>query len=540
MDRIKKYKSIRREIFTDSIIVSIIIVVLLSIFLFNWLYTIELSKGLEILQQRNYSLNTFIDGYFTEIRNTIKALAANKDIQNAPSIDHDGIKRVLALYKSFSEANKNISYIYSGYENGQLVINDYTPPEGYHPVVRPWYQSALEAKPAIYIGLPYQEIKTREWLVSTGMVLPGNENGIEGVVVIDSSINDIANLLQERSAEYKSSYSLVAKADGEIIIHHNQNYINKHISEITESPVSFEEENGKFEYMLGDVPKIAYYSHIHDMDWVVITVVEKKEITDPIIWNLLLTLSITVLIILLVSIFRSILLGRRFSSPLIELRKRVTAVINGEDNIESKYVYPNNEIGAIAQEIEHLTENELYDRSVKLQIANILLEKKNVKLAKISITDTLTGLYNRHKIEHELEIEHKRATRHNRPFSIIIMDIDHFKEINDTFGHQAGDAVLRKISSLLDENLRKTDLCGRWGGEEFLILCPETNLNGSKELAEKIRQIINNYKFDVEKTLSISAGCSELSKGENTNDLIRRADQNLYKAKKTGRNKTVG
>ena len=96
------------------------------------------------------------------------------------------------------------------------------------------------------------------------------------------------------------------------------------------------------------------------------------------------------------------------------------------------------------------------------------------------------------------------------------------------------------MSGLFLEKLRKTDIAGRWGGEEFLIICPETGLKGSIDLAEKIRKIISSNNFDIKSSVTVSAGCSEFTENENKNELIKRADNNLYKAKKLGKNRVVG
>lgn len=478
--------SIRREIFKSSMIFSLIILTMFGLFLSNILYHSEISKAYGIIKQRNHAINFYIDGYFTEINNTIEILGANKEVQDAPLLDSYTRQRVLDLYKSFAEANKNITYIYSGYKNGLLLINDYTPPEGFDPVVRPWYQSAMATNPDTSTGLPYQDIKNKEWLISTSKALPGVKNGYDGVVSIDSSIDMIADLLKQRGKGYESSYSFVTKSSGKIIIHHNESFLNKSLSTIVDSPVSLNKKEGQFTYYLGNTKKIAYYSRINGIGWVVVTVVEKKEIIRPIILQIFFNIMLTGLIAVLFGVAQSALLSRRFSNPLVALQKRVNAIICGNWNNNSDYKYPDNEIGVIAREFGQLAEHELYAKSIELQeansrinAANTLLEQKNNELKILSTTDQLTELYNRHKIDTELENECKRSVRYKRHFSVIMFDIDWFKKINDTYGHQAGDSVLKEISLLLKENLRATDIPARWGGEEFLVLCPETNLEGA-------------------------------------------------------------
>lgn len=118
-----------------------------------------------------------------------------------------------------------------------------------------------------------------------------------------------------------------------------------------------------------------------------------------------------------------------------------------------------------------------------------------------------------------------------------MFDIDHFKEINDTYGHLTGDDVLKTLADIVRENLRKIDSLVRWGGEEFMIIAPETDLEGAKILAERIRKKVESYKFDKIKTITISLGLALFEKDDTENSVIKRADDALYNAKKRGRNR---
>ena len=276
------------------------------------------------------------------------------------------------------------------------------------------------------------------------------------------------------------------------------------------------------------------------------TVVDKKEIIRPIIRQILFNIILTGLIAVLFGVAQSVLLGRRFSNPLVELQKRVNAIICGNWNTNNDYKYPDNEIGIIASEVGQLSEHELYAKSIELQeanskinVANTLLEQKNNELKILSTTDQLTELYNRHKIDTEIEKECKRSVRYKRHFSVIMFDIDWFKKINDTHGHQAGDSVLKEISLLLKENLRSTDIPGRWGGDEFLVLCPETNLEEARILGVKLCSVVANHRFEINEPVTISVGGVEFSEQENSKDLVKRVDEKLYAAKHQGRNTVV-
>lgn len=157
-----------------------------------------------------------------------------------------------------------------------------------------------------------------------------------------------------------------------------------------------------------------------------------------------------------------------------------------------------------------------------------------------AMTDALTGLLNRYGLQRALAREHAEARRYNRPVACLMIDLDNFKKVNDTHGHSAGDTALRQISTILTEAVRRSDTVFRYGGEEFLALLPETDLEGAAALAEKIREAASSRLFgDGEHvfSLTLSVGAATLCDGESGNDMIARADLALYHAKEQGRNR---
>jgi len=155
----------------------------------------------------------------------------------------------------------------------------------------------------------------------------------------------------------------------------------------------------------------------------------------------------------------------------------------------------------------------------------------------MAITDGLTGITNRQAFGQLLEKEMERATRYASPLSLIMYDLDHFKRINDCFGHNTGDDVLKTIASLVSSNIRGIDLHGRWGGEEFMVLLPHTGLEAASEVAEKLRSLIAGHYFEKLGTITASFGVVELAPGESSRSLVQRVDDALYRAKKRGRNR---
>lgn len=180
----------------------------------------------------------------------------------------------------------------------------------------------------------------------------------------------------------------------------------------------------------------------------------------------------------------------------------------------------------------------------KVQSLNKQLEssekKYRIAAEKLEIavmTDTLTGLKNRHYFNQKIQEDLERILRYGTNLSILMIDIDHFKRINDTYGHAVGDEVLKKVSSELQSHLRRIDLIARWGGEEFIVLLPETKLDEAVIVAEKLREKVEALIFKNDEVITISIGASMITKSETIESLIKRADEALYHAKKQGRNR---
>lgn len=155
----------------------------------------------------------------------------------------------------------------------------------------------------------------------------------------------------------------------------------------------------------------------------------------------------------------------------------------------------------------------------------------------IAITDSLTGLHNRRYLDKRLMECIATATRYHRPLAVVLLDIDYFKSINDTFGHLIGDQVIQELSAILSANVRQSDIVGRWGGEEFLVICPETDLQGAKRFAELLREAVVRNIFSDISDLTCSFGVAEVQQHETINSIIRYADKALYAAKSNGRNR---
>jgi len=176
----------------------------------------------------------------------------------------------------------------------------------------------------------------------------------------------------------------------------------------------------------------------------------------------------------------------------------------------------------------------------KLRNSHTELEEAMEKIQEMAIRDELTGLYNRRHVMELLDYEKNRSSRGDGIFCLAMLDIDHFKNVNDMYGHLAGDTVLRAVATMIKKTLRNTEFCGRYGGEEFLIILTQTNIKGALIFAERVRANIENILFpdlgpDFKVTVTI--GLSEYRIREAVEKIISRADEALYRAKKGGRNR---
>ena len=178
-----------------------------------------------------------------------------------------------------------------------------------------------------------------------------------------------------------------------------------------------------------------------------------------------------------------------------------------------------------------------YIRDVK-QTHRKLLHKNRI-LGKLTNLDHLTKVANRRRIDEVIQKEFKRAHRYDQPLSIILFDVDNFKKINDVYGHNRGDKVLKTIAKLVRASVRESDYFGRWGGEEFVIVCTETTAEGAEKVAEKLRHVISEYEFDEVGTLTCSFGVSQFDLAESIEVSVHHADKALYKAKADGKNRVV-
>jgi diguanylate cyclase (GGDEF)-like protein len=193
-------------------------------------------------------------------------------------------------------------------------------------------------------------------------------------------------------------------------------------------------------------------------------------------------------------------------------------------------------MGAFAAAFNSMVEA-LAEARAALEAKNAKLQRQSAQLEELATTDALTGLWNRRKFNELVAGEVARAYRYSQPVSLGLLDVDHFKRVNDTYGHDVGDAVLRELADVVRGQVRSVDVVARWGGEEFVVLSPGIPVAGCAELAERIRAAAAGHMFPAVGRVTVSVGVTEYTHGDTPDSLFARADKALYAAKDGGRDR---
>lgn len=271
---------------------------------------------------------------------------------------------------------------------------------------------------------------------------------------------------------------------------------------------------------------------------VVVAILEDKLLSET--QDTTLLILIVGVIFALASSLVALFLGKWIANPIEKLA--LTARQIGEGDLTSKaIVTSNDEIGALAKCLNAMTQN-LNDTmtSRELLLKEIKQREKTERaLKKLSTTDELTGIYNRRAFDEQLATNLARTKRYQEPLSLLMIDIDLFKQVNDRYGHSVGDLVLKELVNEMKSHTRETDFLARWGGEEFVILLPQTEAPAAMQLAERLREGVAEHLFPSVEHLTVSIGHSAAQPNDSSDSLLNRADNALYQAKETGRNQVV-
>jgi serine phosphatase RsbU (regulator of sigma subunit) len=327
-----------KKFISPLISISILLIAGIGLFFSINYYNINLSKAQDYIKSENSVVATFINDYFTELIHFAETFANDKDFINA-EFSKESEKKVLEVLKNYQNSNKNIAYIYAGYRNKKIVINDWTVPEGFDPTIRPWYKEGIKSSKKVYIGTPYRDIKTKEWLVSTGKALINDNNEVVGVLSIDCSIKQLIDLIN-KDISYKTGQTFVTNKNGIIILHKNLNFIN---NSFFENLNIFSGKNGIIKTTIDSKKYFVAYNKLDSTGWYVFTLVENNEVMAPVIKGVLSfsLISITLLIVfvflesILFSNFKLKKLVEEKTKELKEKNKKIMDSIYYSKNIQT-------------------------------------------------------------------------------------------------------------------------------------------------------------------------------------------------------------
>lgn len=414
-----------------------------------------------------------------------------------------------------------------------------------------------------HVTKPHIGLVTGEPLIALGVPVFDSQNEWSGIVAVSISVD----YLSKRLAKVKlgnSSYAWIADNDGNVVSHPN-NALILEANIFDADSIGFEgfgsiaqqtrqHDIGYGHYYDENVgePKIVTFSTIDTLPgWTLFVTTEESDIFLD-IKALVEDVTITLLVVTIVFMPIIFYLTNSVTRPILELTKDVKNSVSshytefaGQNSLDEIGQLSNafkNTIEEIRQHNRNLEDvvarrtNELNDANHDLAMSVKLLNENNQKLTWLAMYDPLTNLFNRRALINQVHQELANKTMHFHSTSLILIDLDYFKAVNDTFGHDVGDQVLMHVADFLSANVRKQDLIARWGGEEFVILLRDTSIEQSEQIATNLQEKMKLENFSPVTSMTFSAGVATLSAGQSFDDLIANADKALYTAKKSGRN----
>jgi diguanylate cyclase (GGDEF)-like protein len=300
------------------------------------------------------------------------------------------------------------------------------------------------------------------------------------------------------------------------------------------------------EYRFQGIRRIAALTGTSSRNWVVGITVSCASI-EASANRLLYSFIPLILLVLLFTFLSAIYVSRYIVRPLGNLLQKATLLGDGDYSVQAE-IKGDDEVAQLAKAFNSMASQIRADKEeleAKVEERTGELQNAYKEIKAFSITDTLTGCFNRHYMDEQLMLEIQRCSRYSRNLSIMMCDIDHFKQINDTWGHQAGDRVLSEVGSVLQAGIRQgADWVARYGGEEFLVVMPEISLASATMLAERLKSNLENLHISVEDQIirvTASFGVTTLQPDSNEapHVLLGRVDALLYKAKQSGRNRII-
>jgi diguanylate cyclase (GGDEF)-like protein len=402
----------------------------------------------------------------------------------------------------------------------------------------PDWQSALRSDNQI-VGDAYWDPKSKRAKLIVAVPAQRADGRLLGAFAAELNLAPVQLLLRSFAADSTGRIHLVnikgamiASSDGateDLVTHPMPAATMKKLRERARAPFPYTSFGGR------DV--IGTLEYVPQVNWAVIAEISSEAAYLQV--RRFRDVALAVIAFLLVAVTLSAYrLGRLIARPLDRLTKAASEVAAGDLTVDLPAAPGGGEVGYLTDVFNHMVYR-LRDGRAELDRINETLRKKNEELELLSTTDSLTGLSNHRSLMNRLDSEVARFKKDKHGFSVLVGDVDHFKQYNDAFGHPAGDEVLQTIAEIMRDSTRKGDCCARYGGEEFVIVLPDTAIADALDTAEHIRARVAAKKFNGRKmTLSIGVA-SYPEDADDAEAIIAVADEALYQAKREGRDRTV-
>jgi diguanylate cyclase (GGDEF)-like protein len=400
------------------------------------------------------------------------------------------------------------------------------------------WQTALRSDNQI-VGEAYWDSKAGRAKIIVAVPAQRADGRLLGAFAAELNLAPVQLLLRSFAPDSAGAIHLVntkgravASSDGvtEQLIHNPMPAVTmKKLRERARAPFSYTS--------FGDRDVIGTLEYVPQVNWAVIAEISSEAAFLQV--RRFRDVALLVIALLLIAVTASAYrLGRLIARPLDRLTKAAGEVAAGDLAVDLPAAPGGGEVGYLTDVFKHMVYR-LREGRLELDRINETLRKKNEELELLSTTDSLTGLSNHRSLMKRLDDEVARFKKEKRGFSVLVGDVDHFKQYNDAFGHPAGDEVLQTIAEIMRDSTRKVDCCARYGGEEFVIVLPDTAIADALDTAEHIRARVAAKKFNGRK-ITLSIGVASFPEdADDAEAIIAVADEALYQAKREGRDRTV-